>query len=351
MIIGVTGTLGAGKGTIAEVLVKKGFKHYSMSDFINEEIKKRGMEIDRSNQVLVANDLRTTFGPSYIAERVYDMAKTQWGNCIIESLRAVGEVEALRKKGEFILIAVDADPKIRYERISKRQSEKDNVTFSEFISHEQREMQLIDSTKGNIKTCMSMADFKIINNGSMKEIEEDVENILRRLGFRESAKVEKRSDAISWDDYFMGIALLSAKRSKDPSTQVGACIVNEDKRIVGIGYNGFPQGCSDEDFPWAREGTFLETKYAYVVHAEMNSILNSMGKDLRNSTLYVAMFPCNECAKSIIQTGIKRIVFLSDKYSHTDGDKASRRMFDASGVKYEKLIPKNKEILLKFEGV
>ena len=351
MIIGVTGTLGAGKGTISEVLMKKGFKHHSMSGFIIEEIERRGMISNRDTQVFIANELRATYGPGYIAEKVYERAKAQGGNCIIESLRAVAEVDALRNKGEFILISVDADPKIRYERITVRRSEKDNVSFSEFISNEEREMNLVDPTKGNLRTCMSMADFNIINNGTIKEVEEDVENILRRVGFRETTKVEKRSNAINWDDYFMGISLLSAKRSKDPSTQVGACIVNENRRIIGIGYNGFPQGCPDEEFPWAREGTFLETKYAYVVHAEMNSILNSMGKDLRNSTLYVAMFPCNECAKAIIQTGIKRIVFLSDKYAHTDGDKASRKMFDSAGVKYEKLIPKDKEILLKFEGV
>ena len=114
-----------------------------------------------------------------------------------------------------------------------------------------------------------------------------------------------RTDYISWDEYFMGVALLSAKRSKDPSTQVGACIVNEDKRIVGIGYNGFPRGCEDKIFPWEREGKFLTTKYAYVVHAEVNAILNS-SSNLNGATLYVSLFPCNECAKVIIQSGIRR---------------------------------------------
>lgn len=145
-----------------------------------------------------------------------------------------------------------------------------------------------------------------------------------------------RKNYISWDNYFMGVAILSAMRSKDPSTQVGACIVNEDKRIVGVGYNGFPKGCDDEDFPWEREGEFLETKYPYVCHAELNAILNSI-KSLKGCTIYVGLFPCNECAKAIIQSGIKEIVYLSNKYKDTDINKASRKMLDAAKVKYRKL--------------
>ena len=157
----------------------------------------------------------------------------------------------------------------------------------------------------------------------------------------------KRKDYISWDEYFMGIAILSGKRSKDPGTQVGACIVNEDKKIVGVGYNGFPQGCNDDDFPWEREGDFLETKYPYVCHAELNAILNSI-KNLKGCTLYVALFPCNECAKAIIQSGIKEIVFLSEKYSGTLTDIASKKLLDSAGVKYRKLKPTNDVITLNF---
>ena len=145
-----------------------------------------------------------------------------------------------------------------------------------------------------------------------------------------------RTDYISWDEYFMGVALLSAKRSKDPSTQVGACIVNENKRIVGIGYNGFPKGCDDKIFPWEREGKFLTTKYAYVVHAEVNAILNSSA-NLEGATLYVSLFPCNECAKVIIQSGIKHIVYMDDKYNGTPSDIASKKMLDAAKVKYRKM--------------
>ena len=146
----------------------------------------------------------------------------------------------------------------------------------------------------------------------------------------------KREDVLTWDEYFMGLAHLSAKRSKDPSTQVGAVIVSKDHRVVGIGYNGFPNGCSDDEFPWDREGEFAQTKYPFVVHAELNAILNS-NSDLRGCSIYVSLFPCNECAKAIIQSGISRIVYESDKYADTDGTKASKRMLKAAGVQLEQL--------------
>lgn len=141
---------------------------------------------------------------------------------------------------------------------------------------------------------------------------------------------------ISWDEYFMGVASLSSKRSKDPNTQVGACVVNEDKRIIGIGYNGFPMGCRDDVFPWGKEDNYLNTKYPYVVHAEPNAILNCTSS-LKGATLYVTLFPCNECAKLIIQSGIKHIVYASDKYHETESSIASRKMFDAAKVTYEKM--------------
>ena len=141
---------------------------------------------------------------------------------------------------------------------------------------------------------------------------------------------------ISWDQYFMGVSKLSALRSKDPSTKVGACIVSADNRIVGVGYNGMPYGTDDEFAPWGRVGGFLDTKYAYVVHAELNAILNST-KELKGCRLYVSLFPCHECAKAIIQSGIKEIVYEDDKYNGTDSDIASKRMLDAAGVKYRKM--------------
>ena len=141
---------------------------------------------------------------------------------------------------------------------------------------------------------------------------------------------------ITWDEYFMGVALLSAKRSKDPSTQVGACLVNQDKRIIGIGYNGFPRGCSDDIFPWGKGNTDeLNNKYPY---AEANAILNSSG-NLKGSTVYVTLFPCNECAKLLIQSGIKHIVYMTEIHKGTVSDQASKRMLDAAGITYEKMSP------------
>jgi dCMP deaminase len=159
----------------------------------------------------------------------------------------------------------------------------------------------------------------------------------------------KRNDYISWDEYFMGLALLSAKRSKDPGTQVGACIVSKSNRVLSVGYNGFAFGCSDDEFSWNRTGDFLETKYPYVVHAELNAILNNRGASLEGSKLYVALFPCNECAKAIIQCGIKEIIYLSDKYANTDEVKASKRMLVAAGIKLTQLTPAVNKIEISFD--
>lgn len=144
----------------------------------------------------------------------------------------------------------------------------------------------------------------------------------------------KREEYISWDEYFMGVAILASQRSKDPSTQVGACIVNDDNRIMSVGYNGFPRGCSDNEYPWDRSGSKgSETKYPYVCHAELNAILNAGGNSLRGCRIYVALFPCNECAKAIIQSGISEVIYISDKYAGDDLVQASKRMLNSAGVK------------------
>ena len=160
----------------------------------------------------------------------------------------------------------------------------------------------------------------------------------------------KREDYLSWDAFFMGIAKLAAGRSKDPSTQVGACIVSESNRILSIGYNGTPNGFNDNEFPWDRNGNCEnETKYPYVCHAELNATLNFRGnkKDLENAKIYVDLFPCNECAKIIIQSGIKEVIYLSDKYATSENNIASRRLFDECGVKYTKIkLDKEKQIII-----
>ena len=145
----------------------------------------------------------------------------------------------------------------------------------------------------------------------------------------------QREEYLSWDEYFMGVAYLAGMRSKDPNTQVGACIVSSDHKILSIGYNGFPKGCSDDKFPWERQGDVLHTKYAFVTHGELNAILNYKGGDLRGAKLYVTLFPCNECAKAIIQSGITDVVYADDKYCGTDTNTASKLLFEAAGVKCE----------------
>jgi dCMP deaminase len=160
--------------------------------------------------------------------------------------------------------------------------------------------------------------------------------------------MKKRTDYLSWDEYFMGVALLSSQRSKDPNTQVGACIVNPKNKIVGVGYNGFPTGCSDDEFPWAREGEYQDTKYPYICHAELNAVINKISADLYDCRLYVALFPCNECAKVIIQAGIKEVIYLSDKYALTDPVRASKRMFNAAGVRCRQLQVSRPKLILEF---
>ncbi len=157
---------------------------------------------------------------------------------------------------------------------------------------------------------------------------------------------QKREDYISWDEYFMGVSVLSGMRSKDPNTQVGSCIVGKDHRILSMGYNEFPNGCKDEDFPWARDGEELDTKYPFVTHSELNAILNYRGGDLEGTTLYVSLFPCNECAKAIIQSGIKRVVYECDKYAGTPMNTAAKKMFDAAGVEYVAYKPTGRKIVM-----
>ena len=158
---------------------------------------------------------------------------------------------------------------------------------------------------------------------------------------------DKRKDYISWDEYFMGVAKMSALRSKDPNTQVGACIVSDDNKILSMGYNGLPRGCSDDEFPWAREGDPLDNKYMYTAHSELNAILNYRGGSLDNAKLYVTLFPCNECAKAIIQAGIKTLDYECDKYADTASVIASKRMLNAAGVRYYQYQHTDREIVIK----
>lgn len=156
----------------------------------------------------------------------------------------------------------------------------------------------------------------------------------------------KRKDYLKWDEYFMGIAILSAMRSKDPNTSVGACIVSEDNKILSLGYNGMPIGCSDDEYPWEREGTALDTKYLYVCHAELNAILNYTGSGLKGAKIYTTLFPCNECTKALIQSGIREVIYLSDKYAESESVVAAKRMMTSTQITFRKYEPVQKEITL-----
>lgn len=182
IIIGITGTLGAGKGTIVDYLVsKKDFSHYSVRSFITEEIKRRKLEVNRDNMVLVANDLRANHSPSYIVEQLYELAIKSGKNCIIESIRTPGEVEALKQKGNFYLFAIDAPAEIRYQRIVQRASETDNVSFETFIENEKREMKSSDPNKQNISKCIENADHFFVNDKSIEELQEKVDDVISKI--------------------------------------------------------------------------------------------------------------------------------------------------------------------------
>jgi dCMP deaminase len=346
MIIGLTGTKASGKGIITEILKERGFVYSSTSDRVREEAIKRGI-INYTTKDLqdIGNDLRERFGLGILVKLTLEKLKDK-ENCVIDGIRNLGEIEELRKLNA-IIIGVDAPLEVRYRRLIERNRDSDPKTWEDFLEMDKRDKGINELNSGQqVAKCIEASDLKIENNGTLEELKTKLEYLLMKLN---NKKVEKRKDYLSWDEYFMGISLLSAQRSKDPNTQVGACIVDKKKKIIGIGYNGFPQGCSDDNLPWNKEGEFLNTKYPYVCHAELNAILNSI-KDLEWCSIYVVLFPCNECAKAIIQSGIKEVVYLSDKYENTDQTKAAKNMFNQAGIKLRRLIINREPIKINFNS-
>ncbi len=341
MIIGITGTLAAGKSTVANILVEKGFKHYSVRKFLIEEIKRKGLEINRDNMILIGNELRGRYSPSYIAEQLYSVAKIKGGNSVIESLRNPSEVEALREKGEFYLIAVDADPKVRYERSDIRNEETDGkeISFEEFLSGEQREMESPDPTKQNIKKCVEMADFVIDNEGSTEELIDKIGGILGKI---------KSHVRPSWDEYFMNLAEVTGTRGTCNRGRTG-CVIVKDKHILVGGYAGSPKGLPHCDEVGHLMKTVIhedgsESRHCLrTAHAEQNAICQAakIGISIEGSTIYAKMTPCAACAKMIINVGIKRIV--CKKRYHADSE--SEELFKQAGVVFEIL----ENVLEKYE--
>jgi len=341
MIIGITGTLGAGKGTIVDFLVKRGFKHYSVRDFISEEVKKRGMNVNRDSLVLVANDLRANNGSGYIVEEIYKKAVFFGGDIVIESIRTVGEVETLRKKKDFILFAVDADIEVRYSRLIERGAETDRISFEEFLVQERREMKSDDPTKQNLSKCIGMADHFFRNDWTMEELHKKVGSVLGNIG----AKSEKYKRP-TWDEYFVEVSRAVATRGTCDRGRSG-CVIVRDKQILVTGYVGSPKGLSHCDEAghqmeeWIHSDGVKRMHCVRTTHAEQNAICQAakIGVSIEGATMYCKMMPCSICAGMIINSGIKRVV--CEKLYHA-GNK-SQKLFRESGILVDVLNPEVEE--------
>jgi len=336
MIVGITGTLGAGKGTIVDYLMWRGFNHYSVRDFITEEVKRRGLEINRDNLVFVGNDLREKNGPGFIVEQLYNQAKKEGGNSVIESIRCPGEVEVLRGQSEFVLFAVDADIDKRYLRIVKRASATDYVSFEEFVLQEEREKFSKDANKQNLKMCIELADFSFNNDGTKEELYSHVEEALDK--FERRVAMEEPYIRPTWDEYFMEICKTVAKRATCNRGRSG-CVIARDKQILVTGYVGSPKGlphCDDVGHQYQEVIHPDLTRRMHCVrtiHAEQNAICQAakLGVSIDGATLYCKMTPCSVCAKMIINAGIKRVV--CEKKYHAGSQ--SEKIFEQAGVKLD----------------
>ena len=309
--IGITGTLGAGKGTIVEYLQKeKGFSHYSVRAFLTDEIKRRGLEVNRDTMTLVGNDLRAQHSPSWIVEQLYGQASASGCNCIIESIRTPGEVEALRGKPNFYLFAVDADPRVRYDRAVLRGSETDHIDFDTFLANEQREMDNDDPNKQNLKYCIEHADYRFDNNGSIDGLNKQVEEVLGKIMYRRP----------SWDEYFMELANTASKRATCDRGRSG-CVIVKDRQLLVTGYVGSPSGLPHCD----------EVGHLFRKTIEADGRITRRGIALDGATLYCRMTPCRTCAMLIINCGIKRVVCERKYHSGIE----SEELFRQAGVQLE----------------
>jgi dCMP deaminase len=317
MLVGITGTLGAGKGTVAGMLKKQSFSHYSVREFLNEEIIKRGLSANRDNQVTVANDLRKRNSPSYIVEQLMSRAEQQGGDAIIESIRCPGEAVLFARPGAFLL-AVNAGPRTRYQRIRKRKSDTDDVSYEKFLEDEIRESASTDPSRQNLLRCISMADACILNDGTLPELKEQVTKACKELF--SSRKGKQRP---SWDEYFMKVTALVAERSTCRRHHVGAVIV-KNRRMMTTGYNGAPRGVDDclklgclRDQKGIPSGSRHEICRA--IHAEQNAIIQAgvHGINVDNSVMYCTHSPCMICAKMIVNAGIREFVTYQD-YADAD---------------------------------
>ncbi len=329
MIIGLTGTNGAGKTTIADHLKSRGFFYHSLSDEIREELLKRGLPPTREKLIYVGNELRRRFAPAELAERV--KAKLQPDrNYVIDSIRNPSEVESLRQLPEFHLLHVDAPVEMRYERVRQRRDARTPATVEEFVAQEQREMSSNDPADQQLRATFKLADETILNEGSREALALRIDEIVRRWSMN-----TRRPD---WDEYFMRIASIVALRSNCMKRKVAALIV-KDRRIVSTGYNGTPRGvknCNEGGCPrcnsMAPSGTNLEE--CFCSHGEENAIVQAAyhGISLKDSTLYSTFAPCLICTKMIINAGIREVVY-NQEYPLND---SALRLLKEAGMKVRK---------------
>jgi dCMP deaminase len=328
MIIGLTGTSNAGKGEIVNILKQKGFTYYSCSDYLREELRKQGKEITIPNLAGLGNSIREQYGNSEITKRLLQEIKEE--NAIVDSLRHPDEINELKKCGKFILIGIDANIGIRYERLKQRNRNEDRLSFQEFIIEEEKQKTNSGSTM-QLSKCLELADFKIENNGTLEELNKKLEEV-----FEEPTK-EKHTRP-SWDEYFMEIARTIAKRATCDRGRSG-CVIAKDKQLLVTGYVGSPKGlphCDDIGHQFKKtihEDGHTTNHCVRTVHAEQNAICQAakLGVSLNGATLYCKMTPCRVCAMLIINAGIKKVV-CEKKYR---GGEESEEMFKQAGIQIE----------------
>lgn len=306
MIIGLTGTNGSGKGVAADYLRTCGFHYFSLSDVLRDEIRKTGQEITRERLIETGRKLREQYGPSALADLVIkrlDIDK----NYVVDSIRNPAEVQALKKRHDFFLIDIQADQKVRFERVRARGRENDPQEFEKFVELENRELQNNNPAGQQLLKTAEAADYVIHNNGSMNELEKAVKDVI--------LKIARTAQRPSWDHYFMGIAKVAAMRSNCIKRKVAAVIVR-DKRIISTGYNGTPRGienCNDGGCPRCNSfgASGVDLGECLCSHAEENSIVQAAfhGVSVKDATLYTTFSPCLLCTKMIINSGIKEVVY------------------------------------------
>ena len=336
MIIGLTGTLRAGKGTLVDVLKKHDFKHYSVREFLIKEIKKREKPVNRDSMIEIANELRKRNSQSFIVEQLYNKAREGGKDSVIESIRTKGEVNFLRKYGkeDFFLVAVDADQKTRYDRAVKAQSETDNVSFEKFVEQEEKEMFSEDSGKQNLSYCIGYSDYVFINNYPTIE-EAKMEFAKGKNGFVNLIEGVRRRP--SFGEEYMTSAYNFSKRSTCIRRKTGAVIAKNDV-FVSEGYNGAPSGsphCTDIG-ECLREKlnipSGMRDEICRAIHAEINAILNAPTKDERKGAImYATTSPCTSCARIISNSGIKK-VFYSSPYNAPE----TKKILDDAEIEIER---------------